>query len=79
MRPWVADRRRAVGRAAAVAVLVFAGEAVAQCAMCGSATPYAGSSPGRAYATFAVAALVLLVPVFGMLGTLAAYLWKHRD
>ena len=51
----------------------------AQCAMCGSGTPYAGTSPARAYATFIAAALVLLVPVGGFVAALAAYAWKHRQ
>jgi hypothetical protein len=47
--------------------------------MCGSGTPYAGTSPRQAFMTLAVAALVLLVPVLGLLAALARLLWKYRD
>jgi len=50
--------------------------AEAQCAMCGAAAPYAGSSPERTAAGFAVASLVLLVPVFALLTALILYLWR---
>lgn len=75
--------RRRWQRAALVAMTIgawsaIAGRAAAQCAMCGSATPYAGTSAERTAATFATAALVLLVPVLGMLASLVAYVWRHR-
>jgi hypothetical protein len=46
--------------------------------MCGKNAEFAAGEPGRAYATLATAALVLLVPVLSMLGGLAALLWKYR-
>ena len=53
--------------------------ALAQCVMCGKNAEFAGDGePGRAYATLAIAALVLLVPALSMIGGLAAYVWKHR-
>jgi len=51
----------------------------AQCAMCGQATGYAGTSPRQAYMTFLQAALVLLVPAICMLGGVALLLWRHRN
>jgi len=63
---------------ASAAVLTIVGRAAGQCAMCGSATPYAGASAGHTAATFAIAALVLLVPVLAMLTTLVTYVWRHR-
>jgi hypothetical protein len=59
--------------------LLAASSAAAQCALCGSATPYAGTTPRGAYETFLVAALVLLVPVMGIVAAFAGYLWKHRE
>lgn len=51
----------------------------AQCVMCGKNAEFAADGePGRAYATLAAAALVLLVPVLSMLAGFAAYVWKHR-
>jgi len=72
---------RVVARLATGCILwvVAATPAAAQCALCGSGTPYAGSSPGQAYATLAAAALVLLVPVLGLLLALATVLRKYRD
>ena len=73
------------GGVLAAALLLFgvhsglAARAVAQCAMCGQATAYAGSSPSRAYATFAGAALVLLVPVLLIMAGFGTLLWKHRN
>jgi hypothetical protein len=61
-----------------VAVFAIVGRAAGQCAMCGSATPYAGASAGHTAATFAIAALVLLVPVLAMLATFVTYVWRHR-
>jgi len=72
------DRRRGMRLLSALLVLLGAAPgAQAQCAMCGSATPYAGSSPERVAAGFVVAALVLLVPVFALLAALAVYLWRR--
>ncbi len=50
----------------------------AQCAMCGSAAPYAGARPGHVYAGLAAGALVLLVPVLVLLGALAFWVWRQR-
>jgi len=66
------------------AFAIFAGATLlatrvaAQCAMCGQATGYAGTSPRQAYMTFLQAALVLLVPAMLMLGGVAMLLWRHR-
>jgi hypothetical protein len=46
--------------------------------MCGKSAEYAGATPGEAYRTLAAAAIVLLVPAFGIMGGMAALLWKHR-
>jgi len=67
-------RRRFIRFVAALSLLLAGTGAQAQCAMCGSGAPYATSSPDRAYTGFAVAALVLLVPVFGMGVALGVYL-----
>jgi hypothetical protein len=75
-RRWTGLAARAATGIAVIAML--GGRAVAQCAMCGSATPYAGTSAGRTAAAFAAAALVLLVPVLGMLAALVGYVWRHR-
>ena len=63
-----------------VAVLLCLSPALsyAQCVMCGKNAEYAGGEPGRAYATLATAALVLLVPMLSFVGGLAVYVWKHR-
>jgi hypothetical protein len=60
------------------AFVLLAERVAAQCAMCGQATGYAGTSPRQAYMTFLQAALVLLVPAIGMLGGAALLLWRHR-
>lgn len=58
---------------------VLPGMARAQCVMCGKNAEFAADGePGRAYATLAVAAGVLLIPVLSMLAGFAAYVWKHR-
>jgi len=64
--------------AAFTVVAIVAERVAAQCAMCGQATGYAGTSPRQAYMTFLQAALVLLVPAIGMLGGAALLLWRHR-
>ena len=64
--------------AAFTVVAIVAEHAAAQCAMCGQATGYAGTSPRQAYMTFLRAALVLLVPALGLLGGAALLLWRHR-
>lgn len=82
------DRAPAIGRVGRA--LPFVGVATlcgvllpalvhAQCVMCGKNAEYAGDGePGRAYATLAVAAGVLLIPVLSLLAGFAAYVWKHR-
>jgi hypothetical protein len=72
-------RRGRLAIAAGCILWLAASRAVAQCALCGSGTPYAGRSPGQAYATLAAAALVLLVPVLGLIVALATVLRKYRD
>jgi len=71
--------RLGFGIAAGCILSLVASGAVAQCALCGSGTPYSGSSPSQAYATMAAAALVLLVPVLGLIVALATVLRRYRD
>ncbi len=71
--------RRTLFLLAAASLSSFPTMALAQCVMCGKNAEFAGDGePGRAYATLAIAALVLLVPALSMIGGLAAYVWKHR-
>lgn len=84
MRRSVEKRWRVLSRASAVALafsfpVALAGECIAQCVMCGSGTPYAGSSPQRTAIALAAAALVLLVPALLVLAGAARYLWKMRN
>ena len=85
------NRRRVIARLGAVAVsgarassaaafllLMAPALSEAQCVMCGKNAEYAGGEPGRAYATLAAAALVLLVPTLSVVAGFAAYVWKHR-
>ena len=52
---------------------------LAQCVMCGKNAEFAADGEaGRAYATLATAALILLVPAMSMIAGLVAYVWKHR-
>lgn len=71
--------RRAEAAGVGLAVVLLAAERVAaQCALCGSATPYASDDPSRAFRTFLAAALVLLVPVGGICAALGVYMRRHR-
>ena len=63
----------------AIVVAGLATRAAAQCALCGQGTAYAAPSPARAFATFAGATLVLLLPTLVILTLLGWFLWKHRD
>ncbi len=72
-------RRFRCAAALAVALSVLPRLAYAQCVMCGKNAEFAeDGEPGRAYATLATAALVLIVPTLSMVGGLAVYVWKHR-
>jgi len=73
-----AGARRGAVACALIAVCAMPAISYAQCVMCGKNAEYAGGEPGRAYATLATAALVLLVPMLTVVGGLAAYVWKHR-
>ena len=69
--------------AAGVAValtLLLAGPAgvAAQCALCGQATRYAGTSPERALASLLAGTIVLLLPPVSVAVCLGRFLWKHR-
>jgi hypothetical protein len=77
---WAGIRRasRTLGILAGL-VLLSAVRVEAQCALCGQATPYAGSTPQRAAQTFVTAALVLLVPVAIATLGIGRTLWRRRD
>lgn len=60
----------------AIAVLM-ASSVPAQCVMCGLSAEQA-SDPDTVNRTFNAAVLVLLVPLLGMIGALAAVTWKMR-
>jgi hypothetical protein len=60
-----------------LALWLGGGEAVAQCVMCGQAAANAGD-PEVASRTFAIAILVLLIPVALLLASAGLLLWRFR-
>src|SRR5688572_11348139 len=71
-------RALAVLAAIVLGLVLVPAFALAQCPMCGKTAEYAGASPGEANRTLAVAVVVLLTPALGIMGGMAALLWKHR-
>lgn len=64
--------------AATLVLWLSSGLVIAQCPMCGKSAEYAGTSPGEAYRTLAMAAVVLLAPTFAIMGGIGALLWKYH-
>jgi|SRR5687768_2409344 len=73
-----ATRAILVAMLIAMAVVITAGVALAQCPMCGQAAEQAGTGPGAARRAFLVGVLFLLLPALSVIGGIAAVVIRQH-